>query len=80
MHERYIQQRLIPEAMEPRGVAVVPQPVGGDLTIYSSTQIPHILKVMTAVTTGLDEHKLRVDRAVGRRRRSARSSTSTPKS
>ncbi len=60
VHERYVQQRLIPEAMEPRGVAVVPQPVGGDLVLYSSTQVPHILKVMTAVTTGIDEHKLRV--------------------
>ncbi|MEY2405223.1 MAG: aerobic carbon-monoxide dehydrogenase large subunit, partial [Acidimicrobiaceae bacterium] len=28
--ERYIQQRLIPDAMEPRGVVVVPQPFGGD--------------------------------------------------
>jgi carbon-monoxide dehydrogenase large subunit len=60
VRERYIQQRLIPEAMEPRGVCVVPQPVGGDLVIYSSTQIPHILKVMLAVTTGIAEHKLRV--------------------
>ena len=29
MKERYIQQRLIPSAMEPRGVVVVPQPFGG---------------------------------------------------
>ena len=41
-------------------MAVVPQPVGGELILYSSTQIPHILKVMTAVTTGFAEHKLRV--------------------
>ncbi|HEY2815030.1 MAG TPA: molybdopterin cofactor-binding domain-containing protein [Acidimicrobiales bacterium] len=60
VQERYVQQRLIPEAMEPRGVAVVPQPIGGDLIVYSSTQIPHILKVMLAVTTGVPEHKLRV--------------------
>ena len=44
--ERYIQQRLIPMAMEPRGCASVPQPFGGDLTLYSATQIPHILKVI----------------------------------
>lgn len=58
--ERYIQQRLIAGAMEPRGVAAVPAPHGGDMTLYSSTQIPHILKLMTAVVTGIAEHKIRV--------------------
>ena len=66
--ERYVQQRLIPTAMEPRGVAVVPQPFGGEFTLYSATQIPHILKVMLAVTAGIPEQKLRVDRPGGRRR------------
>ena len=60
VQERYVQQRLIPAAMEPRGVAAVPGAYGGDLTIYSSTQIPHILKIMIAVTCGLPEQKLRV--------------------
>ncbi len=58
--ERYLQQRLIPMAMEPRAVAAVPQPFGGDLTLYSATQIPHILKVMVALTLGIPEHQLRV--------------------
>jgi carbon-monoxide dehydrogenase large subunit len=58
--ERYLQQRLIPAAMEPRGVVAVPAPAGGELTLYSATQIPHVLKVMTAVTLGIPEHKLRV--------------------
>ena len=58
--ERYVQQRLIPIAMEPRAVCAVPQPFGGDLTLYSTTQVPHILKVMTAVTLGMPEHQLRV--------------------
>ncbi|MBA2280253.1 MAG: molybdopterin-dependent oxidoreductase [Actinomycetota bacterium] len=57
---RYVQQRLIPDAMEPRGVAVVPSPHGGEVTFYSATQIPHILKVMLAVTMGIPEHKIRV--------------------
>ncbi len=57
---RYIQQRLIPAAMEPRGVAVVPSPYGGEYVLYSSTQIPHILKVMAAITAGIPEHKVRV--------------------
>ncbi len=58
--ERYVQQRLIPMAMEPRAIAAVPQPFGGDITLYSATQVPHILKVMTALTLGIPEHRLRV--------------------
>ncbi|MFV1990989.1 MAG: xanthine dehydrogenase family protein molybdopterin-binding subunit, partial [Acidimicrobiales bacterium] len=57
---RYVQQRLIPAAMEPRGVAAVPSPFNGEMTMYSATQIPHILKVMTTVTLGIPEHKLRI--------------------
>ncbi len=58
--DRYIQQRLIPAAMEPRAVLAVPQPFGGDMTLYSATQVPHILKVMTALTLGIPEHQMRV--------------------
>ncbi|MET8049977.1 xanthine dehydrogenase family protein molybdopterin-binding subunit [Streptosporangium sp. NPDC005286] len=54
----YVQQRLIPTAMEPR--AVVATTDGDTFTLYSSTQIPHILRVMLALTTGIPEHKLRV--------------------
>jgi len=57
---RFVQQRLIPSAMEPRGVMVVPQPYGGEYTIFSSTQIPHILKIMLSLTVGISEAKLRV--------------------
>jgi carbon-monoxide dehydrogenase large subunit len=60
VHERYRHQRLIPAAMEPRGVAAVPAPYGGDITLYSSTQIPHILKVTIALTCGMPEQKVRV--------------------
>ena len=58
--DRYIQQRLLPMAMEPRAVAAVPQPFGGGITLYSSTQVPHILKIMSAITLGIPEHQLRV--------------------
>lgn len=58
--ETYVQQRLIPMAMEPRAVVSIPQPFGGDVTLYSATQIPHILKVMVAITLGIPEHQLRV--------------------
>src|SRR4051795_7441944 len=55
---RFVQQRLIPAFMEPRSVVVQPQ--GDNYTIWSSTQIPHILRIMLAATTGVPEHKLRV--------------------
>ncbi|MGZ6977625.1 MAG: xanthine dehydrogenase family protein molybdopterin-binding subunit [Acidimicrobiia bacterium] len=58
--ERYLQQRLIPMAMEPRGVVVQPEPFGGNVTVYSSTQIPHILKVMVGITLGIPEQRIRV--------------------
>ena len=60
VNERYLQQRLIPAAMEPRGVCVVPQPMGGEYTLYSATQIPHILRIMLGITVGIPETKLRV--------------------
>ncbi|PZH17230.1 carbon monoxide dehydrogenase [Streptomyces sp. NTH33] len=57
---RYRQQRLIPNAMEPRAVAVAPLAASGEYTMYSTTQIPHILRIMLSVVTGVPEHKLRV--------------------
>lgn len=58
--ERYLQPRLIPNAIEPRGVVVQPSVAQGEVTIYSATQIPHILKVLTALTLGIPEGKIRV--------------------
>lgn len=57
---RFVQQRLIPAAMEPRGCLAVPSPAGGEIVLYSSTQVPHIMKVMVAATTGISESKIRV--------------------
>src|SRR6266581_1209647 len=54
----YRQQRLIPSAMEPR--AVVCSDVGGEFTVWSATQIPHILRVMLALITGIPEQNIRV--------------------
>jgi carbon-monoxide dehydrogenase large subunit len=55
---RYIQQRLIPASMEPRSVIV--DPSGDEWTMYSATQIPHIVRFLLAATTGTPEHKIRV--------------------
>jgi aerobic carbon-monoxide dehydrogenase large subunit len=55
----YYQPRLIPNAIEPRAVVAVPGTTD-DVTLYSATQIPHILRLLTAATLGLHESKVRV--------------------
>ncbi len=60
LSRRYIQQRLIPNAMEPRAVVVEPIAAAEEYTVYSATQIPHILRIMLALVTGIPEQKLRV--------------------
>ncbi|HET7310172.1 MAG TPA: xanthine dehydrogenase family protein molybdopterin-binding subunit [Mycobacteriales bacterium] len=57
---RFLQQRLIPTAMEPRSVVVAPIAAAGEYTVYSATQIPHILRLMLAMVTGTPEQKIRV--------------------
>jgi aerobic carbon-monoxide dehydrogenase large subunit len=52
------QQRLIPAFMEPRSVVV--DPTGEQITVWSATQVPHILRVMLAMTLGVAESKIRV--------------------
>jgi len=58
MERTYRQQRLIPSAMEPR--AVVCAQLGDEFTLWSATQIPHVLRVMLAVVTGVPEQNIRV--------------------
>ncbi len=58
LKRRFRQQRLIPSAMEPRAVVVIP--TLDDYTMYSSTQVPHVLRVLLALITGISESKLRV--------------------
>jgi len=59
LSQRMMNHRLIPNAIEPRGV-VAQYELGKDqLTIWSSTQNPHILKTMVAGMHGLGEHQVR---------------------
>ncbi len=60
VQRRFIQQRLIPSAMEPRAVVVEPIAAANEFTVYSATQIPHILRVMLALVTSIPEQKIRV--------------------
>jgi aerobic carbon-monoxide dehydrogenase large subunit len=58
--EHFRQQRLIPNAIEPRSVLVQPTPATGEYTMWSATQVPHIARVTLSGTTGIPETKLRV--------------------
>jgi carbon-monoxide dehydrogenase large subunit len=58
--ERIHQQRLIPTAMEPRSALAKWAGASGELTLWNTTQNPHILRFLTSVVTGIPEDKLRV--------------------
>ncbi|HZU45328.1 MAG TPA: xanthine dehydrogenase family protein molybdopterin-binding subunit [Terriglobales bacterium] len=57
---RLINQRLAPIAMEPRGVVAEYLPGENRLTVWSSTQIPHLLKTQISLMVGLPETAVRV--------------------
>ncbi|OFE17150.1 carbon monoxide dehydrogenase [Humibacillus sp. DSM 29435] len=58
IEREYRQQRLIPAFMEPRSVLV--DPTGEQMIVWSSTQVPHILRFLIAATMGIPESKIRV--------------------
>jgi len=57
--QRMFNQRLVPNAMETRGVVAHFEPGKGTMTIWSSTQNPHILRSMIAAMTGLGQDQVR---------------------
>lgn len=57
---RFVNQRLIPAFMEPRSVVAAPMGMSDEMTVWSSTQIPHILRVLMALVTGIPENNLRI--------------------
>ena len=60
VRERILQQRLIPNAMEPRGAVAQYSRATGELTLWNTTQNPHIVRFLCSVVTGIPEDKLRV--------------------
>ena len=66
--QRMVNHRLVPNAMEPRGVVAHYEPGKESMTIWSSTQNPHILKTMIAAMTRPGRGPGARDRAGGRRR------------
>jgi len=57
---RFINQRIIAGFMEPRAVVASPMGMSNEMTVWSATQIPHVLRVLLALVTGLPENTLRI--------------------
>ena len=58
--DRIINQRLIPNAIEPRAALAQYNSGLGDLTLWSTTQNPHIARYLISLVTDIPEHKIRV--------------------
>jgi aerobic carbon-monoxide dehydrogenase large subunit len=57
--QRMVNHRLVPNAIEPRGVVAQYEPGKEALTLWSSTQNPHILRSMIAAMNGLGQDHVR---------------------
>jgi len=55
-----INQRLIPNAIETRGVVADYNPGTDQITMWTSTQIPHLVRLLFTLVTGHPESKVRI--------------------
>jgi carbon-monoxide dehydrogenase large subunit len=61
VRQRLVNQRLIPNAIEPRASAASYNPSTDELTLWVTSQNPHVHRlIMGAFVLGIPEHKLRV--------------------
>lgn len=58
--QRLVNQRLIPNAIETRGMVAQYNPGSGDLTLWTGTQIPHLVRLLLSMVIGMPEQKIRV--------------------
>ena len=58
--ETIVQQRLIPNAMETRAALASYTPATGELTLWNTTQNPHIVRFLCSLVNGIPEDRLRV--------------------
>jgi carbon-monoxide dehydrogenase large subunit len=56
---RIASPRLVALTLEPRGVLAKPEPTG-DLTVWLSTQSPHLVRADLSTAIGFPEHRIRV--------------------
>lgn len=60
VQERIVNRRLVPNAMEPRAALAQWNQAMGEVTLWSTTQNPHIVRFLLSVVSGIPEHKIRV--------------------
>jgi carbon-monoxide dehydrogenase large subunit len=60
VEQRLINHRLQPTAVETRGVLASYDPSTGNVTVWMTSQNPHIHRFLLSVMTGIPEHKIRV--------------------
>lgn len=53
-------QRLIPNAMEPRAALAQYNSALGEVTLWVTSQNPHIVRFLLSLDTGIPEHRIRV--------------------
>lgn len=58
--QRFVNQRLIPNAMETRGAVAQFVPGTDELTLWCTTQNPHVHRMLLAMVTGIPETQIRV--------------------
>jgi carbon-monoxide dehydrogenase large subunit len=58
--QRMVHQRLTPMPIEPRGVVALYHAGEGSLTIWTSTQVPHLVRTLLPGMIAIAENKLRI--------------------
>jgi len=57
---RIVNQRIAGAPMEPRACLASYEPAGGGVTLWTSTQMPYVVRTLLAATMGISEAKVRV--------------------
>src|SRR5262249_13227709 len=60
VEEEFVTQRYVASPIETRGLQVMPDPVTGQLTVWSSTQTAHVLQMLMAVSLRMPPESIRV--------------------
>jgi carbon-monoxide dehydrogenase large subunit len=60
IQQRMVHQRLIPMAIEPRGCVALWNRGDASLTLWTSTQIPHLIRTLLPGMIGVPENKIRI--------------------
>jgi aerobic carbon-monoxide dehydrogenase large subunit len=60
LRQRILQQRLVPMPLEGRAVLAQWDPFDGALTMWTSSQVPHFIRLFIARALGIGENQIRV--------------------